>query len=171
MSAMEDKHHKHIVDLLGAARARDEGKYTSVDDALLHQMSNSEGRSTGVLKALLQGSADIDLTNKDGCTALHLAVLAKDIAFVRELLKNGTADDVCNLEGLTALDIARSQYTKNVLEFLKGKTVHDFPGLEGSPATVHRARLLYWKYVVELLTEKDKIMHVSAPSLEVGRWL
>jgi hypothetical protein len=53
MSAIEDKHHKYIVDLLGAARTRDEGKYTSVDDALLHQMPNSEGRSTGVLKALL----------------------------------------------------------------------------------------------------------------------
>ncbi|KDO31035.1 hypothetical protein SPRG_04222 [Saprolegnia parasitica CBS 223.65] len=81
-------------------------------DTPLHEASRE--RNERALTLLLRAGADINATNDDGCTALHVIMtfpkrtsLTSTLAFLRRLCIYQVDIEARNLEGCTAMDLAK----------------------------------------------------------------
>ncbi|KAL0424301.1 UNVERIFIED_CONTAM: Ankyrin repeat domain-containing protein, chloroplastic [Sesamum radiatum] len=70
------------------------------------------------MDGLLEQSYDINLVDKDGLTALHLAVIGKREAVISHLLRKGANPEVKDKEGWTPLHVAMQTRNRDIAKIL-----------------------------------------------------
>ncbi len=78
--------------------------------SMLHQAA--EGRYPTILGTFLKAGIKIDRKDKDGNTAMHVAVRFNNLEVIEHLLSNGAKTDIKNNAGFTPMDIARNKNYK-----------------------------------------------------------
>ena len=72
-----------------------------------------------IVSYLIESGADVDLTSRNGATALHAASQEGHLEIVRILVDDGKADvDIKMNDGATAMDLAASHGHVDVVKFL-----------------------------------------------------
>jgi ankyrin repeat protein len=106
-----------------------------------------KARDLAAVSALLEKSADVNVPQPDGTTALHWAAYWDDVATVRLLLRAGANVNAANRYGVTPLFVAATNGNAPVLEtLLKAKadantaTATDAVSGAGEPALMAAAR-------------------------------
>lgn len=82
-------------------------------------------RCNEVIQALCENGADVNLQDACGNTALHIAVMKRDLDAIDELLKSGARMDIQNNAGLTAIQILDAVEHKDIGPFLYQQTGGD----------------------------------------------
>ncbi|KAH7425341.1 hypothetical protein KP509_11G050100 [Ceratopteris richardii] len=87
-----------------------------------------ENGNLAVLQDLMKYGADINGTNADGSTALHIAVATGDLNAVEFFIDNGADVGKADGEGLSSMDLAKQQGQEDILNALIEK--HSMPNKE-----------------------------------------
>lgn len=119
--------------LLGACFARDRGRVEallSADPQLFARCTPSDHQNVcravrrgdaGALRELLCAGFDPDAVDDDGETALHLAVLRRDLEAIELLIDRGASPDIPNYDNLTARDLMRSEAMPELRSAMAGR--------------------------------------------------
>jgi len=75
-----------------------------------------------IIKALLDGGADVNIQTIMGNTILHSAVFIGKIEYVKMIVEKGVDINIKNNNKKTALDIACEKDNKDIYEYLKEET-------------------------------------------------
>lgn len=134
MAAIEKKSFstaKLLIDMGASVKVSDENGYTPLHYAVLNNQKElvsvitnklcdvdatdnegnsplfySVGKSKDIMNTLLRAGADINGTNSDGKTALHQAVIKKNIESVKFLLENGANVNIKDINGNNPINYA-----------------------------------------------------------------
>lgn len=90
---------------------------TSDDGSAL--MAATVKGQTELVKLLLEKNADPNLTDANGTTALHYAVMFEQEQIIKSLLNYGAKANIKNGSNQTALEIAKIKNNQKILEILK----------------------------------------------------
>ncbi|EHA8589711.1 putative Potassium channel AKT1 [Cocos nucifera] len=108
--------HDAVVKLL-----RDNGADLSAGDVGLFACIAAEQNSLELLKEIIRHRGDVTLPNKDGNTALHLAVCEGNHQMVEFLLKQGADIDKPNHHGWTPRNLAEQQGHEEIQALFEAK--------------------------------------------------
>jgi hypothetical protein len=95
----------------------------------LHLMVRVESERAEIAKCLLQNGAKIDVTDKNGCTALHIAAQYGCVKVVKYLLEHGANIETINKNGATALGMARQWERIEIVKCLSENAITKQPNI------------------------------------------
>lgn len=78
---------------------------------------------TDVVPLLLEQGTEVNAVNNNGETPLHKAAQYPEYEVVRELLRHGGDKSICDVQGLTPVEIARERGLTNLVELLSSVPV------------------------------------------------
>jgi hypothetical protein len=121
-------------------------------------------RQGQIIKALLENGADPNLQDWKGNTALHIALLKREIPTIEILLRHGARLDIKNGEGLLPEDMLKTPY-RGIDQFLL-----DECGDEGLCVYVHTLqRHDSWEKAlapIQKMLQKHRLAHPLEPIIE-----
>ena len=98
---------------------------TPLQTPLMHVVRNGSmpcstpERRIQIAQMLLDHSADLDIQDGNGKTALHIALGDLDMIMTRWLHQNGASADICDSSGRTAVDIGQESMGQDPIHCLK----------------------------------------------------
>ena len=110
--------HKEVVDLLIAPGAKDVPDDSDVSQNPDYFVGAAAGGRVDIITQLLDNGTDVNLTTKDGDTALISAAIQGQLEVLQLLLERGAAINKKNKAGLTALMMAASEGRSDVVRLL-----------------------------------------------------
>jgi len=72
------------------------------------------GKNFKAVEALVKKGAKLDIQDKEGSTALHIAIVNKQMKIVKNLVANGANKEIKDKKGKNALDYAKVSWSQAI---------------------------------------------------------